>query len=1069
MPPKRRAEKPRSAALTAKDPPKQPPSARPVPVSAPILPPPQPPPPPPETGAAKVRKEWSKFVDAWYEPQKRKLVEKLQKDILVKYKSLGSAKETQKLREMELFEKLDSIAEQLTQPARVEWERRLALAHLREDQWDDMTGEEQQAVLSVFVGFFTNDVEDMEDDDLSSSIEEDIAEEPPYRGMPSYAPPALSRQPIPPTPTRQTFEFVNPTSFFVDSMTPPNPTKNLPALSMDHLATLGPSNAARSAELVSASVSGMPGFHNWASEVGIVSQQPQPQPAKPPATSTPSAQSLSARPRATDNMSRQPSAASTSYSPPLKSSSPQYSPQNQTTKFSPPINAEYLPPGKRYIGPVILEEEPDPIEEVLLKSKMADEYQQYKISLRIQMIYQFHAEAADVEIKLFESLLAGEGTKESRARAVQEHETSMMRLREQKEEERKRLCAEEREKRREEIRHHLAQRRSTQNREVDSGPKADPSKSFPDKTSLQQRPGKATHQKENVPLSRPAVASSSKLEAPSVIKKSNSSLSQDEASANEVLFANAMAMMTQGKAGAGILTSAQASLNEALFANAAAALSAHPQPGTTGKSTVQPPSIMKKSNSSRSQEYDVPQITVSFADPPTSATPEPAQAPPATAKGKKGKKGQPTAQIPPARSVAITEEPEVEMGAELPLSPSLWGAATVTAKSVLGVPSTSLSTSTAKLTTSMEEERDPEPPPATASAPANAKKPTPSSKKGKKVTIIEEPDVDADPIVSPPKTKAVKGAWGSVSGKSKVTPPVAKESEPEPPPPPSVTPSRGKKAAEAVAKSSQKPQLKVTILEEDESEFEPSPAPARTSKAKPVWDVPAATTSTQAAKKTTQQQAVPRHGASSSDYKSGRVDTVPDPEDKWPEMVAGESTMPGTLESAVLEGADDDEEGDASAWFNPENMSYWAKFMAGQPEAEAETQAPPPTEQTGKHVRWTPAISEESDGEEVGEVDEELATSMWMQYAISGGDIPALGGAPEESRVMPSGIVQPDTSLWERGTGKKNLNPATGDLGNRAQQTSVFDRAALTGQWPKMDSWLSPPSRGQNSSSTRVF
>ncbi|KAG6379744.1 hypothetical protein JVT61DRAFT_10279 [Boletus reticuloceps] len=1021
MPPKRRGEKPRSAALAPKDPPRQPP----VPVSAPIPPPPpvpQPPPPPPETGATKVRREWSKFVGAWYEPQKRKLLEKLQKDILVKYKSLGSAKETQKLREMELFEKLDSIAEQLTQPARVEWERRLELAHLREDQWDDMTGEEQQAVLSVFVGFFTDDVEHMDDDDLSaepSSTEEDsIAEEPPYRGMPSYAPPALSRQPIPPTPTRQTFEFVNPTSFFVDSMTPPNPTKNLPALSMDHLATLGPSNAARSAELVSASVSGISGFHNWASEAGIVSQ---PQPAKPPAASTPSAQSLSARPRATDNMSRQASAASTSYSPPLKSSSPQYSPQNQTTKFSPPINADYLPPGKRYIGPVILEEEPDPIEQVLLKSKMADEYQQYKISLRIQMIYQFHAEAADVEIKLFESLLAGEGTKESRARAVQEHETIMMRLREQKEEERKRLCAEEREKRREEMRQHLAQRRSTQNREVDSGP----SKSFPDKTSVQQRPGKATHQKENVPLSRPAVASSSKLEAPSVIKKSNSSLSQDEASANEVLFANAMAMMTQGKAGAGILTSAQASLNEALFANAAAALSAHGQPGTT---TVQPPNIMRKSNSSRSQEYDVPQITVSFADPPTSATPEPAQAPPATAKGKKGKKGQPTAQIPLARSVAITEEPEVEMGAELPLPPSLWSAATVTAKSVWGGPSASLSTSTAKLTI-------------VGAVNTNAKKPTPSSKKGKKVTIIEEPDVDADPIVSPPKTKAVKGAWGSVSGKSKVTPLVAKESELEPPPPP---PSRGKKAAEAVAKSSQKPQLKVAILEEHESEFEPSPAPARASKAKSMWEVPAATTSTQSAKKTTQQQAVPRHGASSSGSKSGRVDTVPDPEDQWPEMVAGESTM-------------------------PENINYWAKFMAGQPEAEAETQAPPPTEETGKHVRWTPAISEDSDGEETGEVDEELATNMWMQYAISGGDIPALGGAPEESRVMPSGIVQHDTSLWEQGTGNKKLNPTTGDLGNRAQQTSVFDRAALTGQWPKMDSWLSPPSRGQNSSSTRVF
>ena len=233
MPPKRRGAQVKSAPNPA--PPKPPPSAKPVP--PPILPPP---PPPPESDATKVRREWSKFIDAWYEPQKKKLVDKLQKDLLVKYKNLGSAKETQKLREMELFEKLDSIAQQLAQPARAEWERRLELAQLREDQWTDMSGEEQQAVMSVFVGFFADDVEDFDDDDLSedpSSIEEEesVVEEPPYRGIPAFppsVPPAPARQLIPPTPTRQTFEFVSPTSFFADTMTPPNPTKNLPALSM---------------------------------------------------------------------------------------------------------------------------------------------------------------------------------------------------------------------------------------------------------------------------------------------------------------------------------------------------------------------------------------------------------------------------------------------------------------------------------------------------------------------------------------------------------------------------------------------------------------------------------------------------------------------------------------------------------------------------------------------------------------------------------------------------------------------------------------------------------------------
>lgn len=251
MPPKRRGAQAKSAfpATKAAPPePSKPSSSKSVPTSVPApppasIPPPPPPPPPPqpvEIDATRVRKEWTKFIDAWYEPQKKKLVEKLQKDLLVKYKSLGSAKETQKLREMELFEKLDSIAQQLAQPARTEWERRLELAQLREDQWNDMSGEEQQAVMSVFVGFFADDVDDMDDDDISaepSSIEEEesVDEDPHYRGIPFYppsAPSTSSRHPIPPTPTRGNFEFVNPTSFFADTMTPPNPTKNLPALSM---------------------------------------------------------------------------------------------------------------------------------------------------------------------------------------------------------------------------------------------------------------------------------------------------------------------------------------------------------------------------------------------------------------------------------------------------------------------------------------------------------------------------------------------------------------------------------------------------------------------------------------------------------------------------------------------------------------------------------------------------------------------------------------------------------------------------------------------------------------------
>ncbi|KAG9311661.1 hypothetical protein JVU11DRAFT_7896 [Chiua virens] len=1109
MPPKRRGAQTKSAAppkvAATPDQPKSLPSSKSAPTPPPALAPP--PPKPIEVDATRVRKEWSRFMDAWYEPQKKKFVEKLQKDLLVKYKDLGPAKETQKLREMELFEKLDSIAQQLAQPAREEWERRLYLAQLREDQWDNMSGEEQQEVMSVFVGFFADDVEDM-DADLSadpSSIEDDesIVEEPQYRSIPStsFAP---SRHPVPPTPSRGTFEFVNPTSLFTPSMTPPNPSKNLPALSMDHLATLDPSNAGRSADPASASVNAMFGFQNWASEAGIVTQQPQGQPAKPPSVPS-SAQTLSARPRATDNMSRQASAASNLSSPPLKSSSPQYSPPNHTTKFSPPINAENLPPGKRYIGPTITEDEPDPMDEELLKSKMADDYQQYKISLRIQMIYQFHAEAADIEIKLFETLLADEGTKESRARAVQEHETSMMHLREQKEEERKRLCAEEREKRRQEMRQHLAHRRSVPTREVDHVPaRADPQWPMPDKTSFQpQRPGKATHQKENVPVSLPVVATpSAKLEPPSIMKKSISTLSQDEASANEAVFANAMATMS-GNPGATGLTAEQASLNEALFANAKAMLASQGQQ-PSGKNTLQPPSIMKKSHSSRSHEHDVPQITVSFAEPPRPVVaPEPAQLPPTTTRGKKGKKAQPAVQLPPTKSVTITEELDIEAEPPPPAA-SLWDAATVATKSARGTASV-LSASKAKVNVSIEDDDDDvhafptvlTPGPSKSNA---ATKKTPqATKKGKKVTITEEPDGDADPIVSPTssKLKAAKGGWGPANGKSKVVPTVVEESEPEPlaapPPGPRVASAWGKKTSPAAnSKASAKPQLKATVSEEPESESEPefARAPPRTNKGKSAWGAPPTTSSTgattKAGKKTAPQQEEPRRGVATPGLKSARVEVVPDPEDEW---VVGDGAMPGTLEFVASEEAEEyEEEVDTSGWFKPENMSYWANFIAGQPEPEAESPSPvspaaESAEPVDKHVRWTPTAGGESDDEEeLGEGDAELANNVWMQYAISGGDTPSFGDIGEP-HFTTSESVQHETmatttaSVWEQGKGKKphsknphSKNPTTGDLGNRVQQTPVFDRAAFTGQqWPKMESWLSPPARGQNSGSARVF
>ncbi|KIK97607.1 hypothetical protein PAXRUDRAFT_824769 [Paxillus rubicundulus Ve08.2h10] len=1092
MPPKRRTPAKAATPAAKAAPPAKPAPAKPAPPSAKAVPPApvQPPPPPPqpvELPATKVRKEWNRFIDAWYEPQKKRLLDKLQKDLLLKYKDLGPPKDTQKLREMELFEKLDSIAEQLTQPARKEWERRLDAAQLREDQWDDMSAEEQQAVMGVFVGFF-DEVEEYGEDASAdpSSIEEEqcVFEESQLRGFHGF--PSSSKLPTPPTPTRGTFEFVNPSSFFTDGVIPSNPTKNLPALSIDHLATLGPSNTARTAESISAGVGGVSGFQSWASEVGIASQQPQVQvqASRSPSAAMSASQTLSARPRATDNISRQPSAASNLSSPPIKASSPQYSPPNPTTGVSPPITAENLPLGKRYIGPVIIEEDPDSVDEQLFKSKMAADFQEFKISLRIQMIYQFHSEAAQIEIKLVEMLLAEEGTKESRARAVQEHEASMMLLREHKEEERKRLCAEEREKRREELKYRFVQGRSAQNKDADSrGTKANPLNPLPDKTVPQQRwGGHATHQKENVPLTQP-VASSSKPELPSILKKSISALSQDEASANEAMFANAMATMAHGKLGAAGLTPAQVSSNEALFANAAATLSAQGRLGTEALSVPQPSGIMKKTNSSRSQEYDIPQITVNHAKPPT-----PTPAPATTVRSKKGKKGQPTAQQPlqPVQPITVTEEFDID--AEPPPVSSFWGTAATTAKSAWGAAPSPASAPKFKHSAFVTEEPDLDATSTTAQAPSgwgnvNKKKAIPSGKKGKAVTITEESDVEADAIVSAPSSSgaaAAKGGWGSVSSKSKMSHVVVEESEPEPAPAP-VTPVWGKQTtktqAPAKSTSTKQPSKAAFVSEAQESDVEAAPTPARTNNhaTKTTWSATAATpnasTATrQAGRKAAQQQAEPpRCVPDISAFKSVRVEAVPDPEEDWANIAAG-GDMHGALHFDAPEDEEEEDEGGGSAWFDQENMNYWANIMADQSEAQTQVVSER-TEKVGKHVRWTPTVDdEESDEDESGEVDEGLGDNVWLQYAISGGDIPSLDSAPVEPQVMRSDNAQQGAGHWEHGKGKKKLNQSNGDNGNRAQQAS-FDRAAFSGgQWPKMESWLSSTSRvGQSSGSARFF
>ncbi|KAH7882460.1 hypothetical protein F5I97DRAFT_1931634 [Phlebopus sp. FC_14] len=1083
MPPKRRT--PAKAAHSAKP---APPPPNPAPAKSAPAPPP-PPPPPIETPAAKVRKEWFIFIDTWYEPQKKKLQEQVQKDLTQKYKKLGSSRAQLKAREAEIQQSLTNIPEQLAASARAEWEKRLRAAHLQEDQWDDMTFDEQQAVLGVFVGFFGDDDEqedESDDDDVQDEVEisagpsseDDSAAGGQPSRIPTFSTPLPTSKLSPNTPITGTFQFVNPTSLF-DLTTPPNPTKHLPALSMDHLATLSSANAGRQNEPVGGG--GVFGFHQWASEAGIASQQPQ---AQVSSTSQPSG----SRPRATENISREasaPPATQNTPSPPLFSNkaSPQYSPPI-ATKVSPPTATETLPLGKRYIGPVIVDEEPDPIDEELLKSKMAAEYQQYKISLRIQMIHQFHEEAAQIEVQLVKTLLADEGTKESRAKAVQEHEASMMLLRERKEEERKRISAEERDKRREELRLQLAQaalRSSSRNREPDSRvPKANPPKPWPDKVAP-QRGGQAVHLQENVLVAQAPVAPSSKLEPPASIKKSNSALSQDEAASNEALFANAAALLAKGKLSTGGLTPSQAATNEAKFANAAAQLLASRGKGTiNGLFGGQLPSAMNKANSSRAQEPEAPQLTVNVPD---AATPPPASAPTTAAgKGKKGKKSQPVSQ--PGKTTVIAEEPDID--AEPPPTPA-WGTSgtgTSGSWSAWGTAPAFLSQSKRFPMTGEVDTEDEPSPVASSSVPVppartNAKKAANGGKKSKGVTITQVSGVDADPIVglssSTPSlssgSKAMKSAWGSANGKRPKTPAVVveeveEESEPEPvvPPPPPVTSAWGKKSAKTpTPPPSAKPSRKAFVSEEQESDEEdvdvdPTPSAWTTKGTKTAWSMPP-----KATKKATQQAEPPRRGTMAATSKFARVESVPDPEDDWAEVDAS-AAMPRGLEFDNAEGG----EGGESAWSEQGETDYWPSSATGQ----TETQTAESAAKLSKHVRWTPALDATSDEEDAEVFADELQSNIWLQYAIHQGD-----EAPEFKVDLTPGDTSTDTRIWEQGKGKKKVNSGaeagkSGGHRDRVQNASMFDKAAFgVGQWPtKMENWLSSaPLVGQSSGSARFF
>jgi NACalpha-BTF3-like transcription factor len=178
-----------------------------------------------------VRKEWLNFISTWYEPEKKKLTDQIMKELDVKYKKTASIIQ-QAARQTEKENRLSEIAAQLSEPAHEEWEKRLAAAQLQVDDWTDITDQEQQFVLGVFVGLFGDDDDDEEEEEededsatLNSNDIEDVTSE-----VDGFDFPTIRQSP--PTPVTGNFELVNPSSFFADTVSPRNQSRKLPELAM---------------------------------------------------------------------------------------------------------------------------------------------------------------------------------------------------------------------------------------------------------------------------------------------------------------------------------------------------------------------------------------------------------------------------------------------------------------------------------------------------------------------------------------------------------------------------------------------------------------------------------------------------------------------------------------------------------------------------------------------------------------------------------------------------------------------------------------------------------------------
>jgi len=121
--------------------------------------------------------------------------------------------------------------------------------------------------------------------------------------------------------------------------------------------------------------------------------------------------------------------------------------------------------------------------------------------------------------------------------------------------------------------------------------------------------------------------------------------------------------------------------------------------------------------------------------------------------------------------------------------------------------------------------------------------------------------------------------------------------------------------------------------------------------------------------------------------------------------------------------------------------------------------------------------AEESGDEDSGVMGENLESTLWMQYAISGGDIPGFEvndqqeQAPLSAAATKSNANNSNPSIWEQGKGKGKKKSAAANETYKIEATPLQQASASsgarTGQWQKnkMENWASR--LGQSSGSAR--